>query len=159
MHDTELVEAETREVGRRVREEIARRRISRQALADMARISLSTLEKALAGTRPFTLASTIRLEEALGTSVPADLVRFVHARTEGNPLFVVNVLDHLLQSGAVQRGPGGAVMARSVSSIQESVPQGLMAVLQDRIDRLDDGDRRLLQAGSVHERLKLILMK
>jgi transcriptional regulator with XRE-family HTH domain len=67
MHDRELMEAETREVGHRVREEIARRRISRQALADMAKISLSTLEKALAGTRPFTLATTIRLEEALGT--------------------------------------------------------------------------------------------
>jgi transcriptional regulator with XRE-family HTH domain len=49
-----------------VREEIARRRISRQKLADMAKISLSTLEKALAGTRPFTLATIIRIEEALG---------------------------------------------------------------------------------------------
>lgn len=39
--------------------------MSRQALADMARISLSTLEKALAGTRPFTLATTLRIEEAL----------------------------------------------------------------------------------------------
>ena len=69
MTDTELVETENRHVGDRVREELARRRLSRQALADMAKISLSTLEKALAGTRPFTLASTIRLEEALGTSL------------------------------------------------------------------------------------------
>jgi transcriptional regulator with XRE-family HTH domain len=66
MQDRDLLEGETREVGRRVREQIARRRISRQALADMAKISLSTLEKALAGGRPFTLATTIRLEEALG---------------------------------------------------------------------------------------------
>ncbi|HEX7853452.1 MAG TPA: helix-turn-helix transcriptional regulator [Sphingobium sp.] len=51
----------------RLREELARRRISRQALADMARISLSTLEKALSGSRGFTLATVIRLEEALGT--------------------------------------------------------------------------------------------
>src|SRR3954447_23900589 len=66
MEDKELKDAESREFGRRVREELARRRVSRQALADMARISLSTLEKALAGTRPFTLASKIRIEEALG---------------------------------------------------------------------------------------------
>ncbi len=51
----------------RLREELARRRISRQALADMAKISLSTLEKALSGNRHFTLATVIRLEEALGT--------------------------------------------------------------------------------------------
>ncbi|AYJ88013.1 XRE family transcriptional regulator [Sphingomonas paeninsulae] len=43
--------------------------MSRQALADMARISLSTLEKALAGTRPFTLASTLRIEESLGVKL------------------------------------------------------------------------------------------
>jgi transcriptional regulator with XRE-family HTH domain len=49
-----------------VREELARRRISRQHLADRARISISTLEKALSGRRPFTLATTVRLEEALG---------------------------------------------------------------------------------------------
>jgi transcriptional regulator with XRE-family HTH domain len=55
--------------GRKVREELARRRMSRQALADMARISLSTLEKALSGQRPFTLATVIRLEEALGASL------------------------------------------------------------------------------------------
>jgi transcriptional regulator with XRE-family HTH domain len=54
-------------VGQRLREEIARRRISRQELASLAKISVSTLEKALAGTRPFTLASVIRIEDALGT--------------------------------------------------------------------------------------------
>jgi transcriptional regulator with XRE-family HTH domain len=57
-----------------LREEIARRRISRQALADLARISLSTLEKAMSGSRPFTLATVVRIEDALGTplrSLPA----------------------------------------------------------------------------------------
>jgi transcriptional regulator with XRE-family HTH domain len=58
-------------IAARVREELARRRLSRQALADLARISISTLEKALAGSRPFTLATTIRLEEALGAPLRA----------------------------------------------------------------------------------------
>jgi len=52
-----------------VREELARRRLSRQWLADAAKVSLSTLEKALAGSRPFTLATVVRLEGALGTSL------------------------------------------------------------------------------------------
>src|ERR1043165_10157722 len=54
---------------RGVGEELARRRLSRQWLADEARVSLSTLEKALAGRRPFTLATVVRLEDALGTSL------------------------------------------------------------------------------------------
>jgi transcriptional regulator with XRE-family HTH domain len=67
MHgDDWLDEARAEEIARLVREELARRRISRQALADMAKISISTLEKALSGRRSFTLATVIRLEEALG---------------------------------------------------------------------------------------------
>ena len=49
-----------------VREELARRRLSRQWLADEARVSLSTLEKALAGSRPFTLATPGRQANDLG---------------------------------------------------------------------------------------------
>jgi transcriptional regulator with XRE-family HTH domain len=52
-------------VALKIREELARRRLSRQWLADSARISISTLEKALSGRRPFTLGTVIRLEEAL----------------------------------------------------------------------------------------------
>jgi len=71
--DHELTDEQSRRVALRVREELARRRMSRQGLADSARISLSTLEKALAGRRPFTLATLIRLEQALGGSLrPAE---------------------------------------------------------------------------------------
>ncbi|MCJ2049340.1 multiprotein-bridging factor 1 family protein [Methylobacterium sp. J-070] len=69
MNEIELPEAQSRAIAQIVREALARRRISRQTLAEQARISISTLEKALAGRRPFTLATTIRLEEALGQSL------------------------------------------------------------------------------------------
>ena len=53
----------------RLREELARRRITRQGLADAAKISISTLEKVLAGKRSFTLATIVRLEEGLGAKL------------------------------------------------------------------------------------------
>lgn len=58
--------------GERVVEELARRRMTRQQLAVTAKISLSTLEKALSGSRPLTLATVVRLEEALGVSLRLD---------------------------------------------------------------------------------------
>ncbi|MFN7128507.1 MAG: multiprotein-bridging factor 1 family protein [Brevundimonas sp.] len=61
-----MIDTEAERISHRVREELARRRLSRQALADMSRISISTLEKALSGRRAFTLATVIRLEQALG---------------------------------------------------------------------------------------------
>ena len=67
--DADLPADQSRMIALAVRDALARRRLSRQALADAARISISTLEKALAGRRPFTLATTVRLEEALGLSL------------------------------------------------------------------------------------------
>ncbi|MCI3182333.1 transcriptional regulator [Caulobacter sp. CCUG 60055] len=67
--EVDLSTEQSQAIAARVREELARRRISRQQLADDARISISTLEKALAGRRPFTLATTVRLEEALGAAL------------------------------------------------------------------------------------------
>ena len=64
--EKQLSDEQSQSVASLIREELARRRISRQRLADQAKISISTLEKALSGRRPFTLATTIRLEEALG---------------------------------------------------------------------------------------------
>jgi transcriptional regulator with XRE-family HTH domain len=67
--DKQLSAEQSRQVAEIIREEIARRRISRQSLAEQAKLSISTLEKVLGGRRPFTLATTVRLEQALGVSL------------------------------------------------------------------------------------------
>ena len=67
--DKQLSAEQSLQVAETVREEIARRRISRQSLAEQAKLSLSTLEKVLGGRSPFTLATTVRLEQALGVSL------------------------------------------------------------------------------------------
>jgi transcriptional regulator with XRE-family HTH domain len=59
-----------REITMRLREELARRRMSRAALADAAKISLSSLEKSLSGQRPFTDQTLVRLEASLGLRFP-----------------------------------------------------------------------------------------
>jgi transcriptional regulator with XRE-family HTH domain len=65
MTDEDLSAEENRSISGAIREELARRRLTRQHLADISKLSLSTLEKALSGQRPFTLATVVRLEEAL----------------------------------------------------------------------------------------------
>jgi transcriptional regulator with XRE-family HTH domain len=77
MPDKQLSAEQSGQVAESIREEIARRRMSRQTLAEQARLSLSTLEKVLSGRRPFTLATMVRLEQALGVSLrkaPAESV-------------------------------------------------------------------------------------
>ena len=84
LSDKQLSDEQSREVAEMIREEIARRRISRQALAEQAKLSLSTLEKALGGRRPFTLATTVRLEQALGVSLRKSPVASAPAATAGS---------------------------------------------------------------------------
>ncbi|WKA29137.1 helix-turn-helix domain-containing protein [Bradyrhizobium roseum] len=67
--DKQLSAEQSRQIADTIREEIARRHISRQSLAELAKLSLSTLEKVLGGRRPFTLATTVRIEQALGVSL------------------------------------------------------------------------------------------
>jgi DNA-binding phage protein len=65
MSDEDLSAEENRYISGVIREELAKRRMTRAGLADHAKLSLSTLEKALSGQRPFTLATVVRLESAL----------------------------------------------------------------------------------------------
>jgi transcriptional regulator with XRE-family HTH domain len=105
VHDpSQLTDEQSRAVAVLIREELARRRISRQRLADQAKISISTLEKALAGRRPFTLTTTIRLEEALGVSL----------RSTGN-----GATRPVSQNG-VARGDLGSYARPAVSFIEGS---------------------------------------
>jgi transcriptional regulator with XRE-family HTH domain len=67
--EQEFSSEQSRQIAALIREEIARRRMSRQQLADKAKLSLSTLEKVLGGRRPLTLATAVRVEEALGVSL------------------------------------------------------------------------------------------
>jgi transcriptional regulator with XRE-family HTH domain len=89
----ELPQAQSDAIAQAVREQLARRRMSRKRLADDAKISISTLEKALNGNRGFTLATIVRLEQALGVALrpalraetaaevqaPAELGAYSHA--------------------------------------------------------------------------------
>jgi transcriptional regulator with XRE-family HTH domain len=61
-----LASVNQQRISKNLKEELARRRMSRATLADKAKISLSSLEKGLTGTRNFTDQTLIRLEEVLG---------------------------------------------------------------------------------------------
>ena len=82
--DKQLSAEQSRQVAELVREELARRRISRQTLAEQSKLSLSTLEKVLGGRRPFTLATTVRLEQALGVSLRKKPAAAAPAAAAGN---------------------------------------------------------------------------
>jgi class 3 adenylate cyclase/tetratricopeptide (TPR) repeat protein len=77
----------------------------------------------------------------------APLKRLLIDRTQGNPLFLEEMVRDLAESGALAGTPGDYRLAAALSTIQ--IPATVQAVLAARIDRLLAEDKRLLQLASV----------
>jgi class 3 adenylate cyclase/tetratricopeptide (TPR) repeat protein len=67
-------------------------------------------------------------------------------RTGGNPFFVEEVVRELRSSGVVLEGTGKVAMRPDV---REAVPATVRELLEARIDRLEDGPRRIIQLAAV----------
>jgi transcriptional regulator with AAA-type ATPase domain/tetratricopeptide (TPR) repeat protein len=75
------------------------------------------------------------------------LERIVTDRTEGNALFVEEMVHALVETGVVAGAPGAYRLRGPVETIQ--VPETIQALLAVRIDRLPPRDRQLLQSAAV----------
>ena len=81
--------------------------------------------------------------------IPAELASMIHAKTEGNALFMVDMVRDLRARGVVAEKDGCWTLAQSLPDIQSSLPESVRSMIQRKIDRLDDAGRRLLTAASV----------
>jgi len=79
--------------------------------------------------------------------LPDVLERLIYTRSEGNPLFMEEVLRSLIEDGTLVKDGDGWTMARPITEI--NIPETLTGVLTSRIDRLDEVVKRTLQIASV----------
>jgi len=113
-----------------------------------------TLEELLrAGIRPLRLGGLSRDEtwqmlQTLGERRPSDrLANLLFDVTEGNPFFVQEVYQHLIEDGRVFDASGEF---RSDITIDEiDVPDNVRLVIGRRLERLDDAERKVLMAAAV----------
>ncbi len=84
------------------------------------------------------------------TGLPLPFEREIYEKTQGNPLFVEELLNSLIQSGVLERANGGYKVVGDLSQAQ--VPDTLQDLLMARIDRLEPPSRDLLQVASVIDR-------
>jgi predicted ATPase len=77
-----------------------------------------------------------------------DLVDFVHDRTEGNPLFLVNMFRYLRDVGGLEQRDRWRLV-RPLSEIEKEVPESVRSMIERKLEQLGEEDRRLLIAASV----------
>jgi predicted ATPase len=80
---------------------------------------------------------------------PEDLAAVLHARTEGNPLFMVDLLHYLRDRGVIVQDRGHWELVRAMPDLQRELPESVRGMIQRKLDQLGPADRRLLMAASV----------
>src|SRR5262245_3587553 len=85
----------------------------------------------------------------LGGPVAASLTALLLECTEGNALFLVNMVEHLVQQGWVVRRAGAWTLRAGSEAEVASLPEGVRQLLLRRIQALSPEARRVLEAASV----------
>jgi tetratricopeptide (TPR) repeat protein len=80
---------------------------------------------------------------------PEAFASLIHARTEGSPLFMVDLIRYLRERGVIGQEKGRWTLKQSVADIRHELPESVRSMIQRKIDQLNDAERRLLVAASV----------
>jgi DNA-binding winged helix-turn-helix (wHTH) protein/tetratricopeptide (TPR) repeat protein len=95
---------------------------------------------------------TAYLDTRFGMASADELSRLasrVYERTDGNALFMVNVVNDLVSRGVLVRRDGGFSVVGSIEQATEPIPKGLEEILRGRMHRLAPAVRGTLEVASV----------
>ena len=81
--------------------------------------------------------------------VPQELVSLLHRHTEGNPLFMIAVVEHLLESGFLEHEGARWRLRRPASEIALQVPETLRQMIEAQIVRLSATEQRVLEGAAI----------
>jgi DNA-binding winged helix-turn-helix (wHTH) protein/predicted ATPase len=84
-----------------------------------------------------------------GTTLPGGLAHLVHQRTEGNPLFMVAVVDAWEAQGWLEAVEGQRRARMGLDELAQGVPESLRQMLVQQLARLSMEEQRVLEAASV----------
>jgi DNA-binding winged helix-turn-helix (wHTH) protein/tetratricopeptide (TPR) repeat protein len=77
------------------------------------------------------------------------LARLIHRHSDGNPLFMTAMLDHLCQQGVFARVGGRYKMTVPLEQIDPGVPETLRHMLELQLQHLTEEQQELLKCASV----------
>ena len=86
--------------------------------------------------------------------IPEDLSNFVDQKSEGNPFYLEELINALIDSDILKNEANSWRLAHDLK--ETDVPTSIQGVLAARIDRLDKNNKRVLQEASVIGRAFLI---
>jgi DNA-binding winged helix-turn-helix (wHTH) protein/tetratricopeptide (TPR) repeat protein len=98
--------------------------------------------------------SEAEVEEYLGAQSPASrppqgLCTLVHRHSEGNPLFIMAALQHMMKRGLLTRANGQWLLQVPLDQIELAVPDDLRQMIEVQLERLSAQEQSALELASI----------
>lgn len=105
---------------------------------------------------PLTKAAITQLvrNDLKQNDLPPEVASFIHHRSEGNPMFARNLLEHLIADRFLVPGEStadgaGWKLRGSMHELEPAVPRGLAEMIELELERLTPEEQAILEAGSL----------
>jgi DNA-binding winged helix-turn-helix (wHTH) protein/predicted ATPase len=85
----------------------------------------------------------------IGHKFPAETATWIHRRTAGNPLFMTNLLDHLVSRGFIVRRDHSHILSITLDKAAFEVPPTIQEIIEHQIKKCNRQEQRLIEAASV----------
>jgi tetratricopeptide (TPR) repeat protein len=80
-------------------------------------------------------------------TIPQELRKFIQEKVEGNPFYLEEVINSLIESGTIIRDNGNWRLSRPINELD--ISPTVQGVISARLDRLEKEMKRILQEASV----------
>jgi DNA-binding winged helix-turn-helix (wHTH) protein len=94
------------------------------------------------------LAARFALSESQAVWIE-DWGRFVHRHTDGNPLFMITMVNDLMGQGMIGEAASQQPWPAPPISLAGGLPESLRQLIDHQLERLNQEERRVLEAASV----------
>ncbi len=98
---------------------------------------------------PLTLNQSLQIVGSLLqiSEVPKPLQILIEQKSDGNPLYISEIVKSLVESGKIQKREGEIVLAQDLDAVE--IPATVQGLIAARIDRLNDAEKSFLQMASI----------
>jgi predicted ATPase len=120
----------------------------------LSAIKQDLLARKQCGELPLDYLSEATVVEYLAARFPANrfpsgLATLIHKRTEGNPLFMVQAVNHLITEGLIAESEGCWELRVNIEEVEVGVPDSIKQMIENQLDHLDAEQQQILKAASV----------
>ncbi|NOT62813.1 MAG: AAA family ATPase, partial [Acidobacteria bacterium] len=81
--------------------------------------------------------------------LPAALPPLIHAKTEGSPLFMADLVRYLRDRKVIANTSGSWALEQSLPDLERELPESVRGMIERKIAQLSEDDHKLLTAASV----------